>query len=103
MAHRRSVVLGLIVALSFTCSIGAADAGRVDVRTMLGGAIGSTTAFIPGIQNRKPPARTMLLKNPPPRKNPSRPFPEDVASVQAGRGGKDFFPPLTIASLLLEY
>jgi len=39
------VLFGLIMALSFTCSISAAGAGREDVRTMLIGAIGCNIAW----------------------------------------------------------
>ena len=39
------VLFGLIMALSFTCSIGAAEAGREDIRTMLIGAIGCNLAW----------------------------------------------------------
>lgn len=39
------VLFGLIMALSFTCSLGAAEAGREDVRVMLVGAIGCNLAW----------------------------------------------------------
>lgn len=39
------VLFGLIMALSFTCSLSAAEAGREDVRTMLVGAIGCNLAW----------------------------------------------------------
>lgn len=39
------VLFGLIMALSFTCSISAAEAGREDVRTMLIGALGCNIAW----------------------------------------------------------
>mgnify|MGYP000007483750 CR=1 FL=1 len=39
------VLFGLIMALSFTCSISAAEAGREDVRTMLLGAVGCNIAW----------------------------------------------------------
>lgn len=39
------VLFGLIMALSFTCSIGAAEAGREDIRTMLIGALGCNVAW----------------------------------------------------------
>ena len=38
------VLFGLIMVLSFTCSISAADAGREEVRSVLIGAIGSAVA-----------------------------------------------------------
>ena len=39
------VLFGLIMALSFTCSIGVTDAGRDDIRSMLIGAIGCNIAW----------------------------------------------------------
>lgn len=39
------VLFGLIMALSFTCSLSAAEAGREDVRVMLVGAIGCNLAW----------------------------------------------------------
>lgn len=39
------VLFGLIMALSFTCALSAAEAGREDVRTMLIGAIGCNIAW----------------------------------------------------------
>jgi VIT1/CCC1 family predicted Fe2+/Mn2+ transporter len=39
------ILFGLIMALSFTCSLGAAEAGREDVRVMLAGAIGCNLAW----------------------------------------------------------
>lgn len=39
------VLFGLIMALSFTCSLSAAEAGRDDVQTMLVGAIGCNVAW----------------------------------------------------------
>jgi hypothetical protein len=39
------VLFGLIMALSFTCSLSAAGAGREDVRTMLIAAIGCNIAW----------------------------------------------------------
>lgn len=39
------VLFGLIMALSFTCSISAAEAGRADVRAMMAGAIGCNIAW----------------------------------------------------------
>lgn len=39
------VLFGLIMALSFTCSISAAEAGREDIRTMLIGALGCNVAW----------------------------------------------------------
>lgn len=39
------VLFGLIMALSFTCAISAADAGREDVRTMMFGALGCNIAW----------------------------------------------------------
>lgn len=39
------VLFGLIMALSFTCSIGAAEAGKDDVQAMLIGAIGCNIAW----------------------------------------------------------
>ena len=39
------VLFGLIMALSFTCSLGAAEAGREDVRTMMIGALGCNIAW----------------------------------------------------------
>lgn len=38
-------LLGLIMAMTFTCSLGAADAGRNDVRAMLIGALGCNIAW----------------------------------------------------------
>lgn len=38
-------LLGLIMAMTFTCSLGVADAGRNDVRAMLIGAIGCNIAW----------------------------------------------------------
>lgn len=38
-------LLGLIMAMTFTCSLGVADAGRNDVRTMLIGALGCNIAW----------------------------------------------------------
>jgi hypothetical protein len=39
------VLFGLIMVLTFTCSLGAAEAGRDDVRTMLIGALGCNLAW----------------------------------------------------------
>jgi len=39
------VLFGLIMALSFTCSLGAAEAGREDVKVMLVGAVGCNLAW----------------------------------------------------------
>jgi hypothetical protein len=39
------VLFGLIMALSFTCSLSAAEAGREDVRTMMIGALGCNVAW----------------------------------------------------------
>ncbi len=39
------VLFGLIMALSFTCSLGAVEAGREDVRIMMVGAIGCNLAW----------------------------------------------------------
>lgn len=39
------VIFGLIMVLTFTCSVGAATAGREDIRTMLWGALGCNTAW----------------------------------------------------------
>lgn len=39
------VLFGLIMALSFTCAISAAEAGRDDVRTMMVGALGCNIAW----------------------------------------------------------
>lgn len=39
------VIFGLIMVLTFTCSVGAATVGREDIRTMLWGALGCNTAW----------------------------------------------------------
>jgi hypothetical protein len=39
------VIFGLIMVLTFTCSVGAATAGKEDIRTMLWGALGCNTAW----------------------------------------------------------
>ena len=39
------VIFGLIMVLTFTCSVGAATAGREDIKTMLWGALGCNTAW----------------------------------------------------------
>jgi hypothetical protein len=39
------ILFGLIMALSFTCSLGVAEAGKDDVRTMMIGAIGCNIAW----------------------------------------------------------
>lgn len=45
-AERQSEVLfGLIMALSFTCTLSVAEAGRTEVRTMLWAAVGCNTAW----------------------------------------------------------
>jgi hypothetical protein len=43
--RRAEILFGLIMVLTFTCSLAAADAGREDVRVMLIGALGCNLAW----------------------------------------------------------